>query len=449
MKIALIRQRYTPFGGAERFVERALSALRAAGSEVTLMTRSWAGAPESGLNIQICNPPYARFWGGRAARDVSFARAVQGLMAQGYFDIIQAHERIPGCSVFRAGDGVHAAWLDRRARVLGPLARWAQRLSPFHRQVLAAEKAVLSHPSLQAVICNSELVAGELERYYGLPREKIALIYNGVDTDVFHPGLSDQYRALVRAEYGIPTDAPVFLFVGSGFARKGVPTLLRAFAALSLRTALRQAQGEREGKFQGERGGKAQSERDGKLQDEREGKVQDERDVKEEPWLVIVGADRKRRAMERLAARLGIADRVLFTGPLPDVRPWYGAADAFVLPTLYDPCPNAALEALACGLPCLVSDACGAAELLTSGENGAISDPLDVSALATHMADLSFALADSGKRLAMRHAARQAVEGLTLPRMADALLSLYQRLLAERSGAPAIIRPLQENQEPA
>ena len=109
MKIAIVRQRYNPFGGAERFVERALGALAAEGAEVSLITRNWDGAPREGFRQITCDPPYSRLFGGRAARDRSFAAAAQREMARGGFDITQSHERIPGCMIFRAGDGVHAA----------------------------------------------------------------------------------------------------------------------------------------------------------------------------------------------------------------------------------------------------------------------------------------------------------------------------------------------------
>jgi len=375
VKIAIVRQRYNPFGGAERFVERALGALAAEGAEVTLITRNWDGAPREGFRQVTCDPPYSRLFGGRAARDRSFAAAAAAEMARGGYDITQSHERIPGCTIFRAGDGVHAAWLERRARALGPLGRIGQRLSGYHRYVLGAEHEMFSHPALKAVICNSRMVADEISRFYGVDRDRLAIIYNGVDTTVFHPELADEFRVATRSAVGIPADAPLLLFVGSGFARKGVPQLLHAVARMR-------------------------------------------RDAR----IVIVGADREFAAMRRLAARLGVDGRVQFTGPLKDVRPWYGAADGFVLPTLYDPCPNAALEALACGLPVLTTTGCGAQEWVSPGENGWVVDALDVGALAARLDDLAGLAGDAGAR----RAARAAAEPLTLAVMAERLLALYR-----------------------
>lgn len=378
MKIAIVRQRYNPYGGAERFVERALGALAAEGAEVSLITRSWDGAPREGFKQITCDPKYSRLLGGRAARDRSFAACAQAAMVEGGFDITQSHERIPGCMIFRAGDGVHAAWLAHRARVLSPLQRMAQAVSPYHRYVVGAERAMFGHPALKAVICNSQMVADEISHHYGVAPDKLRVIYNGVDTKVFHPQLADEFREATRAQLGISSRVPLLLFVGSGFERKGVPQLLRAMAKMQ-RTETR---------------------------------------------LAIVGADRKLAAMQALAAHLGLDKRVHFTGPLKDVRPWYGAADGFVLPTLYDPCPNAALEALACGLPIVTSTTCGAQEWVRPGENGWVVDALDVAELADRLDDL----AELARSKSPRAAARASAEALTLPAMADRLLALYRSL---------------------
>ena len=377
-KIAIIRQRYNPYGGAERFVERALGALAAEGAEVTLITRSWDGAPREDFRQIICNPLSTGWLAGRAGRDKAFSSCVQQAIAVEGFDLVQSHERVPGCSIFRAGDGVHAAWLAHRERFLPPWRRLAQRLSPYHRYVLAAEEAMFAHPALRAVICNSHMVAEEITQYYGVDRSKLHVIYNGVDTDDFHPRLAGLYRAAVRARLGLAETTPLLLYVGSGYERKGVPQLLRAFVQAAQSGA----------------------------------------------HLVVIGADRKLAATRRLADRLGITANTHFLGPVKDVRPFYGAADAFVLPSLYDPCPNAALEAMACGLPILTGQACGAREWVVEGKNGLVVDPLSGSELAKALDELiSLALQPAAHALA-----RQRVEVLDLTTMSSHLLKLYRQL---------------------
>ncbi len=372
MKIAIARQKYTPYGGAERFVARALDALRAQGVEVTVIAREWTGDPAGILQV---NP----FFLGRTWRDVGFSHYVQRIINAGRFDLVQSHERIPGCHVYRAGDGVHATWLELRNQARGGLARFLTGRSPWHSYVLETEEAMFRHTALRAVICNSQMVKDDIARRFGVAAEKLHVIPNGVDLEVFHPGLRAEHGSRVRAELGIPADAPVVLFVGSGFERKGVAVLLRALAAMTNPAA----------------------------------------------HLIVVGKDRGQSLAEKLAQTLGVDERVHFLGGREDVRPYYGAADVFCLPTLYDPMPNAALEAFACGLPVVTSTTCGAAELIVPGKNGAVCEALDHAAIA---AQLDALLAPEGRE-ERRVAARAAVEALGAGVMTEQLLALYRLLL--------------------
>jgi UDP-glucose:(heptosyl)LPS alpha-1,3-glucosyltransferase len=364
MKLAIVRQKYTPFGGAERFVERALAALQANGTDVSIIARSWTGDVK-GIT---CNP----FFIGRTWRDKSFAQGVQRVIATNRFDLVQSHERIPGCHIYRAGDGVHATWLALRKQPFDIL-------SPWHRYTLKAERAMFGHPNLRAVICNSHMVRDDIAQRFGIANEKLHVIYNGVDLDYFHPGLRAAHRKTQRAEIMGETlsaeandAAKVVLFVGSGYARKGLPTLLRAMVP-----------------------------------------------VDAELW--VVGRDKSEQVMRQLSRTLGIDQRVRFFGGQTDVRPFYGAADVFALPTLYDPFPNAALEALACGLPVVTTHTCGAAEFITAA-NGQTLQAGDVKALSVALAHV-IAHAES-----MQVAARESVSHLSLSAMAEKLLALYRRL---------------------
>jgi UDP-glucose:(heptosyl)LPS alpha-1,3-glucosyltransferase len=366
VKLALVRQKYTPFGGAERFVERALAALREKGTDVTIIARNWQG--EAGPGFLRCNP----FYLGRTWRDAGFAHCVRSIIAEGRFDLVQSHERIPGCHIYRAGDGVHATWLELRSRARGVSPWLSFGLSPWHRYTLAAEAAMFRHPDLKAVICNSRMVQDDIAGRFPEAAGKLYVIYNGVDLDHFHPRLRSEHRTAVRSRLAIRDDAPVILFVGSGFERKGVPALLGAMSRMRRRDA----------------------------------------------ELLVIGRDRNDRQARRLAENLGVSGRVRFLGGQKDVRPYYGAADVFALPTLYDPMPNAALEALACGLPVVTSTSCGAAELIRHGTNGYVCDALDMDGLAGHL-DASCVPAASPGEI------RETVSHLEIGRMAARLIELY------------------------
>lgn len=371
LKIALIRQRYTPFGGAERFVANAVRALRAEGASLTIVTRHWPGGEE--FSPLICNP----FYFGSLWRDWSFSRCVCRTLEKKDFDLVQSHERITCCDIYRAGDGVHREWLAQRRRVLDPLSRLGIALNPYHHHVLSAEKKLFASPQLKAVICNSNMVKEEIQRHFGLPEEKLHVIYSGVDLDAFHLGLRELHRSAVLAQYNIPPDATVFLFVGSGFERKGLATALRALA-----------------------------------------------DLPASAHLLVVGKDKKLEQFRRLANKLGVEARTRFLGGQENVKSFYGTADAFVLPTLYDPFPNAALEAFACGLPVITSTKSGAAELIHEGKNGFVCDALDVAGFVAAMQQIA-----AQGVAPYRVPSRNTVAELSPSAMSSRLFALYRDLL--------------------
>jgi UDP-glucose:(heptosyl)LPS alpha-1,3-glucosyltransferase len=373
--VAFVRQRYAHDGGAERFVSRALDALRSRHVSLTLVTREWRGG--EGFEVIACNP----FYLGRLWRDWSFARAVCRELEKRSFDLVQSHERLSCCDIYRAGDGVHREWLKQLARVRGPFGRLGIALNPYHHYTKRAEKKMFTSPRLRLVICNSKMVRDEIRRCFAVPEEKLRVIYSGVDTEAFHPHLK-RHRAEIRTRYGIPQDAALFLFVGSGFERKGLAVLLQALAR-----------------------------------------------IPPGAWLLVVGRDKRLARYERLARALGVGGHTCFLGSQSDVKPYYGAADALVLPTLYDPFPNVALEAMACGLPVITSLSCGAAEIITPGANGYVCDATDAGALAERMT----ALVTCDDRERWRQAARATVEPLTLEAMSRALNDLYRSAISQIS----------------
>lgn len=375
-QIAIVRQKYNPTGGAERFVSRVLTSLLKNGTEVCLITRKWQAI--AGLSFIPINP----FYVGKLWRDYSFAQAVKRLMQKRSFALVQSHERIAGCDIFRAGDGVHRIWLRNRRRALGSLARCALWLNPYHYYVCYEEKKLFADRRLKAVICNSRMVQQEIHTAFHVPKARLPVIYNGVDTTYFHPDCQTQYRVAIRQQYGIPEQAPLLLYVGAGFARKGVARALESIVPHST------------------------------------------------VHLIIVGGDKHQQRYQTYAQTLGIANRCYFVGAQAEVLPFYGAADALILPTLYDPFPNVCVEAFACGLPVLTSAQCGAAELITSHSNGWVCDALDQSAW---QANIAAWLMCQAAWPTLRENARKTAEPLTLENMTTQLLALYKTLLSIES----------------
>jgi UDP-glucose:(heptosyl)LPS alpha-1,3-glucosyltransferase len=144
--------------------------------------------------------------------------------------------------------------------------------------------------------------------------------------------------------------------------------------------------------------------------------------------LVVVGKDKSSSRFRRRAQQLGVGARIHLVGVRGEVGPYYGAADAMVLPTLYDPFPNVVLEAMAAGLPVITSTKCGGAELVKDGISGYVCDALDRRALVQAMRQLN----NSSHCEQLGAEARRAVEPLTLTAMRDRLIEIYQELLDEQ-----------------
>lgn len=388
LKIAIVRARYNPYGGAERFVQRALAALSTHPVAVSVIARRWpeqaAGESPVAMHFEKVDP----FYLGSRWRDASFARAVTRLVASRHYDLVQSHERIPGLPVYRSGDGVHAEYLAQRARVLPAWRNGLIGLSPYHRYVLAAERAMFEHPALQAVICNSNMVREEIAARFAIDRSRLFLVRNGVDLQRFEPATPAK-REQARARLRLDPAALVGAYVGSGFERKGLAMAISALAhANAPRTAV----------------------------------------------LLVAGADKHARRYRQHTQALGVAARVRFLGPVQDVRAVLDAADYFVLPTLYDPFPNAVLEAMACGLPVITSTKSGAAELLEPGRNGFVTDALDLGGIAAAIGQL----ADEGARRAMGMAARVTAEACSIERLGEELVRLYRGLLGRNLGGSTV-----------
>lgn len=370
MKIAIIRQRYNPYGGAERFVSRALAALSKQRTvTLHLIARKWEAI--EGIQFHSCNP----FYLGRLTRDSGFAYFACKMAQKLDVDLIQSHERLCCCDIYRAGDGVHREWLRQRSRQLNGLARILLQLNPYHLYIKIAERKMFESQRLRAVICNSQMVKNEILDNFRIDAQKIHVIPNGIDAQTFHPDLKRQ-RSAYRQERQISEDATVYLFVGSGYLRKGLQQTIKAFARLP------------------------------------------------QGFLAVVGYDKHEERYRTLAKQLKIEERVLFFGSQNDVKPFYALADAFVLPTLYDPFPNAVLEAMACGLPVITSTKSGAAEILTQGSSGFVCDALDVEMIADYMQQLS----EPNQANTMGLAARRSAERHDWQIIGDSLTHLYQSL---------------------
>lgn len=382
MRLTIVRQDYRPEGLVERVVERALEALLERNVAVSLYTRSW---PQT--RLQLVEPlVFDPFYIGALWRDWSFARAACRDVRRSQPSLVEAHERMLCCDIYRASEGVHAAWVDEQLKNASGPARAALKLSPHSRYLLGMEKRLYGSTWLRAVICNSRMVKDEIRRYYAVPESKLHVIYNPVEGETFHPGLRNE-RTGILARHSIPAEATVFLVVAANPARADVNGAIDAFAQQNVAARL----------------------------------------------LVLLGTKGTARHLAHARAK-GAADRVTFVVGDVDRRLYYGASDVFVAPSRYDPSPDVPFEAMACGVPVIASTKSGAAELLLDCDAGLVYPASDVAALAAHMQTLH----DSRVRARLAGNARRAVAAFSPAAITLQQVLLYRDLLASPAPGAAL-----------
>jgi len=374
IRIALIRQRYTPYGGAERFVENALNALqRESNVELILITRKWDAADNPNIKKIICNP----FYIGRLWRDWSFSRCACNTVQQGNFDLVQSHERVPCGDIYRAGDGVHREWLAQRKKITSAWGQWFTRFSPYHRYLLHQEQRVFEGNDRKAIIAVSSMVKNDILRHY-TPKATIHTILNSVDLDRFNPKHRSKFRPKILTSLGLNESNKIILFVGSGFHRKGLLTLLDALPL-----------------------------------------------IPDHIHLVVVGKDRRIGNYQKITQQQGTNNRVHFIGPIDNPVPYYASADLFTFPTFYEPFSNAVLEAMASGIPAIISNTCGAKDLIKQDVNGKILNPDNPVIWAKTISEY---LHDQ-KSHKMRQYARKTAEQQVTEQLVSKLIATYKSIL--------------------
>jgi UDP-glucose:(heptosyl)LPS alpha-1,3-glucosyltransferase len=256
-----------------------------------------------------------------------FADALRRTKPRDHCDLLFSLERVWECDAYRAGDGVHRAWLERRRAFEPALKGWFRGTRGKHRDILELETAVLGGDGARLIIANSRMVAGEIARYFQTPQERVQVIHNGLPAQSFVGGR----RAETRAQLGLKEGDCAVLFAGSGWERKGL-----RFAIEGVNRA-------------------------------------------KEATLLVAGAGKR--------AGLPHSTRTRFLGEVKEMTALMEAADLFLLPTIYDPFSNASLEAMAAGLPVITTDANGFAEVMRPGLDGEVlQSPADIEGIASGIA---------------------------------------------------------------
>jgi len=314
LRIAFVRRGYSPSGGAEAYLKRLAQGIVDLGHTAQLVaTDDWPANEWSFGSVTRV----------KASSAIGFADELEELRPQIPYDVLMSLERVGRCDVYRAGDGVHQAWLNRRRKFEMPLQRFVRGINRKHQDILQLEEALLAKGGAGRVIANSEMVRKEMIDLYRYPADKIDIVRNGVPLDRFR--FDPALREKSSNDLKLKPDDIALLFAGSGWERKGLRFAIEAFELC----------------------------RDRKLR------------------LLVAGCGDARSYRPR---RFFTKEPVRFLGEVADLRPIYAAADVFILPSIYDPFSNACLEALASGLPVITTRDNGFSEIIENGVQGSIVD---------------------------------------------------------------------------
>ncbi len=293
--------------------------------------------------------------------------------------MVLSFARIVDADILRSGGGAHSSYLRAARQWQTTPARLAMRLSLYHRVQMMVERVGFHSTRLRRAIAVSKLVRDDLMETFATAPAKAVTLYNGVELDRFVPTYDIAERLAIRRAGGVTDSRPAVMFVGNGFARKGLRFLIEAWPRV---------------------GGDAR--------------------------LIVVGTDQAAASYERVARRLGLNDdRVRFLGRRADVDRLMRGADAFALPSLFEPFGNVAMEAMASGVPVLTSAQSGVAEVVPLPmREFIVNDPTNREELAMRMNALIEAAP------VLKSAAREAAEQFTWERHAGELLAIIEAAAA-------------------
>lgn len=369
-RIAVIAEGYGKAGGSERFVQEVTERLAATGRyEFHVFANHWHSDRK---DITFHHVPRVKF--PRFLRPWVFTTLAQRRVSRGGFDLVHSHWPTFRADVFSTHGAPHAYWVKHVLR---------RRPNLFDRVMMHIDRRMVGEGSGSTFMPVSEFLKDRFVEVFGTLPGRWLVQPPGVDVGRFRTQTVD--RGAVRADLGIPLRSRVLLFVGMNFQVKGLTRLVAGLAE-----ARRQLPAE---------------------------------DLR----LLVVGRGDQDR-FGKLAAEAGVAGSVHFAGPQTSgIERFYAASDGFALVSEFETFGMVVLEAMAAGLPVIVSDRMGASDLVEQGVQGFVV-PVSADAVGLGERIVSILHPDAGPR--MGEAGRQVAERRSWQAVADAVEQVYRAHLA-------------------
>jgi UDP-glucose:(heptosyl)LPS alpha-1,3-glucosyltransferase len=357
-------------GGAERYLVDLCTRMVDHGFEVHIYAEHWDEEKSKIYYHRVKPIPFPK-----SLQLLSFAVKATEAIRKGNYDITLGVGNTLEADILQPHGGVHWAWFWRSLRAYNNPILWTIKflgrvVSPKQWISGWIEDTPYKRKHYSKVIAISDMVKQDMMRWYGVPEERMTVVYNGVDIERFHPR-NRRYREEIRKRYGIENEF-LILFVSNNFRMKGLSYLIKALAKI---------------------------------------KKEDFSPFK----LLVLGRDRQGPYL-RLAKKMGVSEEVVFAGSTNEPEKYYGAADILVHPTFYDACSMIVLEAMASGLPVITTASNGASGVISHGKEGWIVQELrNVDQLVTAInfllnKEVRYSASCEGKRKAETHSANANLE---------------------------------------
>lgn len=325
LKFAFLIFKYFPFGGMQRDMLRIARKVASGGHQVEIFTISWNGdLPDGDIKVHVI-PAQGIFNYTKYRRFI--ARAHQHIeqdAANGNpFDLVVGFNRMTGLDVYFAAD---PCFIERAHAQRS----WLYRLTPRYRWFVQCEEAIFQPQAPTEILLLSDIEKGFFQKWYQTQDARFHFIPPFLSAERFSPKDKTAMRQHLRQTFGFGDDDFVYLLVGSGFFMKGLDRAIHALANLPQE----------------------------KLATTR---------------LLAVGQDNPKPFM-KMAKSLGVERHVTISKGRPDIPDLMQGADVCVHPAYRENTGLVILEALASGLPTLVTATCGYAFHVAEAHAGLVAN---------------------------------------------------------------------------
>lgn len=369
-KIAIVIPKFGLVGGAEQFAARLTGEMVKQGYDFHVFTRSWetSSYPVTFHPTRIITFP-------RFLITPSFAWFAGYHTKRENCDLIHSHDRIFHAQIFTLHGVPHRYWAKE--------VRGKKYLSLFDRATVWVERQMVRRNTRSLFVAVSKLAKDVFLREYQLDPERIIVIHPGVGMEVNPREFKTSARQYLNYKYGLGKNERIIFFASMNFEIKGLPEIISALAQVA---------------------------------------------KKERAFRLIVAGKGNWKRYEIMTGQAGIGNHIIFAGVLnkEELNRHYLGSDFYIMLSRFDTFGLVVLEAMACGLPVIVSSSVGAQDLIVEGKNGFIIG--DITDYETIADKILFLFQDHNLR-SMSEAAYETARNCTWQESAQKYHLLYQQFL--------------------